>query len=237
LRLYADALERYRNGDVHYVKLLDGGLVDNFGLAGINIARLAADTPYGPLEPEEAVKLRRLLFLVVDAGQAPSGDWVKTVQGPAGVDLVAAISNTATESGAVGSYSAFQNTMADWQESLAQWRCKLSAADRHRFGAPPDWNCKDVRFFIGRISFDQFEPQRRAALNAVETRFRLPPPQVDLLIDAGREALKGNGAFRSFLKSLEPVAPRRGRPVAQNVQPLRPQPEPQNAATLSAAIQ
>ena len=40
LRQYADAIVRYRKGDVKYVKLLDGGLVDNYGLAGFTISRL-----------------------------------------------------------------------------------------------------------------------------------------------------------------------------------------------------
>jgi NTE family protein len=122
LKLFANALQRYHSGEVRYVKLLDGGMVDNYGLAGFTIARLASSTPYGPLEPEEAVKLRRLLFLVVDAGRAPSGAWVQTVEGPSGVNLITAASDTATESGAVGSYSAFQDTMDDWQEKLVNWR-------------------------------------------------------------------------------------------------------------------
>ena len=126
LKLYADALERYHSGDVRYVKLLDGGLVDNYGLAAFTIARLAADTPYGPFEPEEAVKLRRMLFLVVDSGRAPSGAWAQTVEGPSGVNLVTAASDTATESGAVGSYSAFEDTMNRWQDMLIKWRCHLS---------------------------------------------------------------------------------------------------------------
>ncbi len=213
LKIYADALERYHSGEVRYVKLLDGGVVDNYGLAGFTTARLAATTPYGPLEPEEGVKLRRLLFLVVDSGRAPSGSWSQTVEGPSGVALVTAASDTATESGAVGSYSAFQDTMNSWQHMLIDWRCGLSPADRRRFGAPSGWNCRDVKFFIGRVSFEQFDPQRAAALNAVETRFTLPPQQVDLLIDAGRDALKSNIAFRSFLASLG-HAPARGTPVA-----------------------
>jgi NTE family protein len=213
LKIYADALDRYHSGEVRYVKLLDGGVVDNYGLAGFTTARLAATTPYGPLEPEEGVKLRRLLFLVVDSGRAPSGSWAQTVEGPSGVTLVTAASDTATESGAVGSYSAFQDTMNSWQHMLIDWRCGLSAADRRRFGAPSGWNCRDVKFFIGRVSFEQFDPQRAAALNAVETRFTLPAQQVDLLIDAGRDALKSNIAFRSFLGSLG-HAPARGTPVA-----------------------
>jgi hypothetical protein len=70
-----------------------------------------------------------------------------------------------------------------------------------------------VKFFIGRVSFEQFDAQRAAALNAVETRLVLPPEQVDLLIDAGRDALKSNIAFRAFLASLG-GAPARGTPVA-----------------------
>jgi NTE family protein len=213
LRLFANAMERYHSGEVRYVKLLDGGLVDNYGLAGLTIARLASHTPYGPLEPEEGVKLRRMIFLVVDAGREPSGPWAQTIDGPAGVSLITAASDTATESGAVGSYSAFQDTITDWQQSLINWRCKLSMADRHRFGAPSNWDCHDVKLTVGRIAFDQLDPQRAAALNAVETRFVLPPQQVDLLIDAGRDALHANPVFRKFLNSLG-RGPRRGIPVA-----------------------
>jgi len=212
LSQFADALDRYHNGVVRYVKLLDGGIVDNYGLAGLTIARLASDTPYGPLEPEEGVKLRRLLFLVVDAGRAPSGNWVQTVQGPTGSELITSVSDTATGSGAVGSYAAFQYTMDDWQESLIKWRCRLSPADRRRFGAPPGFNCRDVKFFVGRISFEQFDPPRAAALNAIETNFHLPPDQIELLINSGRDALKISPVFRSFLGSLPP--PPRGRPIA-----------------------
>ncbi len=100
IKSYADALERYRSGTIKYVKLLDGGLVDNYGLAGFTIARLASDTPFGPLAPQEAVKLRRFLFLVVDSGRAPSGKWAQTIPGPSGVDLIMATSDTATDSGA-----------------------------------------------------------------------------------------------------------------------------------------
>ncbi len=190
------------------MKLLDGGLVDNYGLAGFTIARLASNTPYGPLAPQEAVKLRRLLFLVVDAGRAPSGKWAQTVAGPSGVDLIMATSDTATGSGALGSYSAFDGTMDDWRNALVQWRCRLSEADRRKFGAPPGWNCHDVKFFIGRLAFDQLGPDRAAALNAVETRFRLPPDQVELLIAAGRDALTTSPTFREFLNSLPHAAPR-----------------------------
>ncbi|MGB7100416.1 MAG: patatin-like phospholipase family protein [Xanthobacteraceae bacterium] len=217
LKFFADAMYRYHSGEVRYVKLLDGGMVDNYGLAGFTIARLASDTPYGPLEPEEAVKLRRLLFLVADAGRAPAGDWVKTVEGPSGANLITASSDTATGSGAVGSYSAFQDTMAQWQQSLINWRCKLSAAERRRYGAPAGWNCRDVKIFVGRVAFDQFDEARAAKLNAVVTAFKLPPDQVEMLIAAGHDAVKGSNVFNAFLNSMgAPRARARGRPLVSS---------------------
>jgi NTE family protein len=204
MKAYADALDRYRSGDIRYVKLLDGGLVDNYGLAALTIARLGSRTPHGPLSPQEAVKLRRLLFMVVDAGRAPSGEWAQTVAGPAGVDLIMATSDTATGAGALQSYSTFDGIMDDWHTALVKWRCGLSEADRRKYRAPPGWSCRDVRFFVGRIAFEQLGPERARQLNAVETRFKLPPEQVDLLIHAGRDALRTNSTMQSFLKSLGP---------------------------------
>jgi NTE family protein len=49
LRSFAEAQSRYRDGSMRYVKLLDGGLVDNYGLSGISIGLLAAQRPYEPL--------------------------------------------------------------------------------------------------------------------------------------------------------------------------------------------
>ena len=202
LKAFANGLERYRDGSVKYIKLLDGGLVDNFGLSGFTIARQSAEQPYEPLTPEQAVKLRRALFLVVDAGRAPSGDWATTLEGPAGADLIMAAADTAIDAGVRASYAAFERTNADWQAELIRWRCRLSAAERRRLGAGPNWNCRDVRFHIGRIGFDQLGAARAAALDAVPTRFRLPPEQVELVIGAGQEALRASTAFRAFMRGL-----------------------------------
>ena len=173
------------------------------------------------------MKLRRLLFMVADAGREPSGAWSQTVQGPSGAALITAASDTATESGAVGSYSAFKDTMSDWQDALVEWRCKLTAAERRRYGTPPGWNCRDVKIFVGRVAFDQLDPKRAAALNKVETAFKLPPDQVEMVISAGQDALRGSSVFRSFYESLG--APRRGKPVA--AEPAVAPAGPKEAAT------
>src|SRR6185295_6969458 len=88
LRAYAQGVGRYRDGTVRYIKLLDGGLVDNFGLSGFTIGRESSEVPYGPLTQAQAAKIRRILFLIVDSGQGPQGDWARQLDGPSGSDLV-----------------------------------------------------------------------------------------------------------------------------------------------------
>jgi hypothetical protein len=202
LSSFAKAIMRYRDGAVPYIKLLDGGLVDNYGIAGFTIARESSDTPYGPLTPQQAVKIRRALFLVVDAKAGITGDWVRTVEGPSGVELIKAAVDTTLDASVGAGYTAFQTTMNDWQGSLVRWRCGLSAADRARFGAGPNWNCRDLKFFIGRLGFDQLDPVRATELEAVPTRFQLPQQQVDDVIAAGRDVLRASPAFRAFAASM-----------------------------------
>ena len=202
LKAFAGALQSYHNGSVRYVKLLDGGLVDNFGLSGFTIARLSANTPYEPLTPHQAVKLRRALFMVVDAGRAAKGDWVQSLEGPRGVDLVSAAADTAIDASVRASYTAFEQTMEDWRQQLVRWRCGLTAAQRQTYGAPTRWNCRDIRFFIGRTGFDQLGGERAAQLNAVKTSLQLPQDQVDFVIGSGEEAISNNDVLRQFLGSL-----------------------------------
>lgn len=90
LRDFAQAITRYRDGSMKYVKLLDGGLVDNYGLSGFSIALLSSTRPYDPIRPEQAARMRRVLFLIVDAGRAPAGNWDKKLEGPTGAELVMA---------------------------------------------------------------------------------------------------------------------------------------------------
>lgn len=202
LNSFARAISRYHDGSMPYIKLLDGGLVDNYGLAGMTIARLSSDTPYGPFNPRQAVRLRRALIMVVDAKTGLSGNWINTVEGPSGADLVKAAADTAIDASVAGSFTAFNATMTDWQGALIKWRCGLSAADRARYGAGPNWNCRDLKFYVGRLGFDQLEQTRAAELERVPTRFHLPPEQVDSVIAAGGDALRASPTFRSFAAGL-----------------------------------
>ncbi|MGH6769148.1 MAG: patatin-like phospholipase family protein [Xanthobacteraceae bacterium] len=202
LRDFAQAIASYHSGSVRYVKLLDGGLVDNFGLSGFSIALLSATRPYEPLSPRHAARMRRVLFLIVDAGRSPSGNWSQKLEGPTGVELVMATADTATGASERASYTAFRSLMTDWAAKVRRWRCGLSAAERQRLGLRAGWRCNDLQVYIERVGFDQFDPSRATQLNAIPTRFHLPQASVDLLIEAGAEAVRSNATVRTFRRGL-----------------------------------
>src|SRR6516164_2506738 len=202
LRSFAESTARYHDGSMKYVKLLDGGLVDNFGLSGFSIGILAAQRGHDPMTEKQAVRVRRILFLVVDAGRGLSGNWANSLDGPSGTELVAAAADTAIDASVRLSYAAFSTLLAEWSAKVRRWRCALSPADRARLGVPAGWKCDDLNTFIERLSFERLGSDRAAALEAVATRLTLPADQVDLLIEGGALALRNSKTYQAFRSGI-----------------------------------
>jgi NTE family protein len=203
LRANAEAIKRYRDRtDVKYVKLLDGGLTDNLGLTGLLIERLGANAPYEPMSEREAVKMKRLLFVVVDAGRPPGGDWAKNVKTNAS-DVIQAVADTAVDANVRNTYDTFAAQLRNWNRDLVDWRCKLAPERvRELTGSNTAWNCRDVSFHVVKVTFDQMpDPTVRAKLESIPTRFNIQKQNVDLLLDSAGAILRRNGAFQRFLAS------------------------------------
>jgi NTE family protein len=92
--------------------------------------------------------------------------------------------------------------MNDWVGKVRRWRCGLSEAERQRFGVGANWRCNDINVFVERVGFDQFDRTRASALDAIPTRFHLPQQSVDLLIEAGAEAVRNNPTYQAFRRGL-----------------------------------
>ena len=161
-----------------------------------------AQLPFEPMTERQAVKVRRIMFLVVDVGRDISGDFAQRIEGPSGVELVSAAANTAIDASVRSSYAAFSTLVNDWSAKVKRWRCGLSAAERLRLGVGPNWRCGDVSLFIDRVNFDQLGPARAGILSAIPTRFALPADQVDLLIDGGADALRQSKSYQAFRRGL-----------------------------------
>jgi NTE family protein len=204
----ARALRNYRDPQrMRYVKLADGGLTDNQGLASILIARAVSGTPYGPLTEADAVRLRRMLFLIVDAGRPPAGDWALPLDGPSGLDVGLAAADAAIDSATRMSAASFRSMTVEWRDSLVRFRCGLSEEQVRRH-LPPGrpWRCDELRFFVGTVGIESLGPKRAERLRQIPTRLSLPAADIDAAIDAGRDATLRNPALREYLR--ERAAPR-----------------------------
>lgn len=220
LRASAAAVMRYR-GDpekYRYVKLLDGGLTDNFGIHSLAVARTNRDRPYMPMTAEQAVRVKRFLFLVVDAGRDPAGNWPRSLASPSGMELAGVVTDAAIDSGVYKGYDYFTTIMRDWQDDLRRWRCSLSNAEVVKLrGTLDGWNCADLTFTVGRVSFEDAGAELKAELDKVPTRFKLDPQTLDTVITAGETALRNNAIFRSFIRK----GPRRAVTASLDSSPRR----------------
>ena len=156
LNAIAKAIAAYRDpARTRFIKLGDGGLTDNFAVSNFTIGRLALGTPYAPMTERDAVTVRRLLLIVADASQGPSGDWTLQEAGPSGVDLALSATDSAVDAAARHAADTFGSMIQAWQDSVIAFRCSLTPAEVARLGGPAQWNCKDVKFSLAYLSVDE----------------------------------------------------------------------------------
>ena len=192
VRSYINALQSYREpGKIKFVKLLDGGLTDNWGLAAFNVQLASAPEPYRPLTRADAVTVENFLFVVVDAGRNQAGDWTKTLEGPNAQELLDAVADTAVDSAVRSSYEVLRLQMRMWEQRLRSWRCSLDPSEVAQIrGSTEGWDCNRVNIRLEHVAFEDLGRDRAAVLGRVPTRFKLEPDQVKMTVEAGEAVVK-----------------------------------------------
>ena len=200
LRAISRALEAYRDIRPHYIKLADGGLTDNFGVSLLTNTRTIYGTPYAPMTAPDAVRIRRLLVIVVDASRGPSGDWINQEEGPAGLDLALSAADAAVDSAARLAADAFDAMIDGWRDSVIAFRCGLSREEVARLGGPAEWNCRDVRFTLAHLSMQGLPSPLRERLEAIPTRLSLTAEQIDTTIEGARVGTRDLPQLRAYIR-------------------------------------
>ena len=223
MKAYGKTLETYRDPEkIKYVKLLDGAITDNFGTTGLSVARAKSETPFGPLSEEQAVRMKRMLFLVANAGVQSDFRWTQKPGGPGGVQLGLAIANSSMGSATRLGYDVLRLSLDQYAEDLIDWRCSLSSGEVRRYrGTLSGWDCSDVKLFVGQVNFDLLDDERQEELDTVPTRLRLEVEQVDAVIAAGLDATRLNPDFNGFLRSIDvgPPLAAPGTPAPRRILP------------------
>ena len=204
LNAYARALESYRgDNSLTLIRILDGGITDNIGITGLALARASAETPYGPLTEVQAVNLERLLFIVADAGKAPKPAWVMIDRSPRLREIAPALTNATIAASVRKGFDALGLAVRDWQQDIIRFRCGLTEEQvREHRGSLDGWNCSDVQIAVELLSFRDIEPSMQSRLNQIPTRLVLTEEQVDLVINAGREAVRKNAAIQTTVGDI-----------------------------------
>ena len=199
-----EALQDYRDvANGRFLKLVDGGLTDNFGLSSIQQSRLLAGTPLAPLNEAEAMRIRRLLFVVVDGGRRAAIGWNHAIDGPNGLELAFAAVDAAIDTNMRLSYDSFLVMSRRWQDDLITWRCARPDDEQQQQRAQrPDWRCEDVQIWVSRISFDDLVPPRALRLHQISTSLTMSQKDVDDVIEAGHDAMQRNGMVQAFSRTL-----------------------------------
>lgn len=166
--------------------------------------RARAQVPYTPLTAEEAVKLKRMLLLVANAGVEQVFAWIQTFEGPGGGNLAMSIATSAMAAASRSGYDSMRGDLRFWETELIEWRCALTPAEVRRLrGSTPGWDCRDVKLFVGGAGLPSLPGPMRDAMNRLPTPLRLEVAEVDLAIEAGRLATRMTPEFNGFLASLE----------------------------------
>ena len=195
----SEAITSYREPPVKYARLVDGGLTDNFAVSDLMVMRLFMGTPYAPMTERDAVRVRRLLVITVDASRHLKGEWLEKHDGPEGIALALAAMDAAIDSASRLAVDSFVQNVEEWQRSVVEFRCSLTAEQANALGAPPGWNCRDVSFSVAHISVHDLPSPLRERVAAIPTRLALRPEEIDDAIEGGREATRALPELRSYL--------------------------------------
>lgn len=197
----ARAVSAYRDPSRgRYVKLGDGGLTDNFAVSTLVLSRAVMETPYAPMTQRDAVTVRRLLVVVVDASRGPHGDWIGQEAGPGGLKLAVSATDAAIDAAAQAAADALASFISEWELAVIAYRCSLSPTEVARLGGPAAWECADVKFALAQLSIEDLESPWRERVENVPTRLALEPEEIEATIEGARRGVTALPRVQAYLR-------------------------------------
>ena len=206
VRNLALAFRRYQDREeIRYLKLYDGGVTDNLGIHRLITHRERDGSLISPIVPKQAVRMKNLLFIVVNAATKPKSSFTKEIEGPNGIAGIGAVVDTLMATATARTRDDFFEAMEIWRDDIIKYRCGLSKERmRELIGDRPGWGCKDVHFDVLDLRFDQVKDQSLLAeLEAIPTAYVLPQAQTDLLVKTAGDLLRNNPKYKDLLGRLQ----------------------------------
>lgn len=183
-----------------YLHLMDGGIVDNLALRGLlNVmmtfksgAEQARNAPI-----ERLLRVRRILVLVADGQAINDGRRARRRTVSSLGQIFDAVSGAQIDQYNVETLLLAQREFEEVAQQLRKRRCEHSS----RIAGHA---CSDVKTFFLRVSLaDVDDPKTRARLQNIKTGLTIPAPDVDALVEAGRNAVLSSDTIKQFVDSLK----------------------------------
>jgi NTE family protein len=180
-----------------YFHLIDGGVSDNLGLRAIEETIDAIGNAWKTLKLMGREKVRKMVFIVVNAETKIESKWDRTAIIPPFAAMLSSYSTIA-----IARYN--RETMALLQESFGRWteQVRTGRCPPGQISLEPG-SCGDIGYYMVDVRFESLKDKaERDWLAALPTSFQLLPEDVDRLRAAARKILVESDEFQRLLRDM-----------------------------------
>ncbi len=178
-------LEEYATTHYPYLHLVDGGITDNLGLRAIYEAIELSGGPKNFLKSVNKQRTKHIVVISVDASTKTGKSINQSNKIPTTMQSVNAMTDIQIHRYNAATKYLFEESLNNWSRQLSTFFHKVEP------------------HFI-QVGFQQLQtPELKQEFNLIPTSLTLTEPQVDKLIQAGRDLLKNNLDYQILLRALD----------------------------------
>ena len=181
-----------------YIHLVDGGVGDNLGLKAVLDRVIVRGSVWGTMKGTPMEKVRKVVFIVVNAETVPDPKWDRTEKIPTFGVMLASYSSIAIDRYNEETIALLKESVGSWADEIKTERCKGGAV------STSPGSCGDIQFYIVEVKFDALkEETERMHFKRLPTALKLAPEEVDKTRDAAHRILAESGEFQRLLLDLK----------------------------------
>jgi NTE family protein len=181
-----------------YIHLVDGGVGDNLGLKAVLDRVIVRGSVWGAMKGTPLEKVRKVVFIVVNAETEPDPKWDRTERVPTFGVMLASYSSIAIDRYNEETIALLKDSAGSWANEIMTQRCQGGAV------LPSPGACGDIQFYVVEVKFDALKDEtERNHFKRLPTALKLPSEEVDKTRDAAHRLLVESGEFQRLLFELK----------------------------------
>jgi NTE family protein len=181
-----------------YIHLVDGGVGDNLGLKAVLDRVIVGGSVWGAMKGTPLGKVRKVVFIVVNAETEPDPKWDRTERVPTFGVMLASYSSIAIDRTNEETITLLKESAGSWANEIMTRRCQGGVVSI----APGA--CGDIQFYVVEVKFDALKDEtERIHFKRLPTALKLPSEEVDKTRDAAHRLLVESGEFQRLLFELK----------------------------------